>query len=221
MLFFALDLSLDPCACLAPLVHKLLGFLISSLLLKLAILLLPPHWLKFLLEKLISWIVVEVAGATLKSILVLKFDFLWLLLGLVHGPERGKWQFLYSFLSLGEPRLLTLGESRSWASCITTYCACNSADIVLRAQVSVHKPHLVVCVFSLSCSFSLDLFLLVLFNMVHSRVEALQAPSFDWLDSNARWWNLFVLGALRILKLRIFKHRHGHFTLFTGVHQVV
>ena len=112
MLLLTLNLSLDPGTRLTPLIHELFGFLIGSLLLKLAVLLLPPNRLKFLLEKLICRIVVEVARAAFKPILVLIFYFLWLLFGLVDGPEGGEWQFLDSFFGLGEPGILTIGESR-------------------------------------------------------------------------------------------------------------
>lgn len=145
MFLLALNFRFDPSTSLTPLVHQLPAFLLSSLLLQFAVLLLPPDRLQLLLEQLICRVVVEVAGATLKPVLILEFDSLRCLSGLVNSPEGVVRQSFHSFLSLSESRLLSHREMRVRSS-LTTSGTCISADFELRAEVSVQKTILVVLV---------------------------------------------------------------------------
>lgn len=106
MLLLSVDLRFDPSTCLTPLVHQLASFFHCSLLLQLAILLLPPDRLQFLLEKLICWIIAEVAGTAFKSVLILEFDLLGWFSALIHSVETGEWQVFDSLFGLIESLLL-------------------------------------------------------------------------------------------------------------------
>lgn len=133
MLLPPLNLSFHPTSRLRPLIQAGLCLFVSALLLQGSILVFKPNSFKTLLSQTTRRIVVKVAGAALKSILLTELHLLWLFICHIHGVKRIEWRFLNSTLCF---RKRCQWSCRSF-SCLGFF---RGNHIVHTAHMSCHEP---------------------------------------------------------------------------------